>query len=183
MNGGTVSPSPSSAPAGAFVGRSPLGDLAGWVTDVVERLGYAGVALLVALESLVPPVPSELILPLAGYLTGQGRLWYPAVVLAALTLLGVAAARRAECTLLGRRPCRQPAAPPGRQEAAVPAVEPVRTAHPRAVETRAIGAVASSPRSRRTGPPRPQAWAPRRLVRGRNAPVAAPRPDRVTPPR
>ena len=50
---------------------------------MVERLGYAGVALPVALESLVSPVPSELILPLAGYLTGQGRLWYPAVVLAA----------------------------------------------------------------------------------------------------
>ena len=97
-------------------------------------------------------------------------------VLAALTLLGVAAASRAERAFLGRLPCRQPAAPPGRPESAVPAIEPVRTAHPRAVDTRAIGAFASSPRPRRAGPPR-------RLERGRNAPVAAPRPARVTPPR
>ena len=62
---------------------NPFGDLAGWVTDVIEALGYAGVAVLVALENVFPPIPSEVILPLAGFLAGQGRFSLPAVVLAA----------------------------------------------------------------------------------------------------
>jgi membrane protein DedA with SNARE-associated domain len=32
--------------------------LADWVTDVVDSLGYIGVALLVALENVFPPIPS-----------------------------------------------------------------------------------------------------------------------------
>ena len=62
---------------------SLFGDLAGWVTDVIERLGYLGVAVLVALENVFPPIPSEVILPLSGFLAGQGRFWLPAVILAA----------------------------------------------------------------------------------------------------
>ncbi len=61
----------------------PLAPLAEWVTNVVESLGYVGVACLIALENLFPPIPSELILPLAGFLTGQGRFSLPAVVAAA----------------------------------------------------------------------------------------------------
>jgi membrane protein DedA with SNARE-associated domain len=60
-----------------------LDGLAGWATDVIESLGYAGVALLIVLENLFPPIPSEAILPLAGFLAGQGRLWLPAVIGAA----------------------------------------------------------------------------------------------------
>ena len=60
-----------------------LGGLAEWVTNVIESLGYAGVAALIALENVFPPIPSELILPLAGFLAGQGRFWFPAVVVAA----------------------------------------------------------------------------------------------------
>lgn len=37
-----------------------------WVITVVETLGYLGVGALVALENLFPPIPSEVILPLAG---------------------------------------------------------------------------------------------------------------------
>lgn len=48
-------------------------DLTDWVTDVVHALGYVGVAFLVALESVLPPIPSELILPLAGFVAGQGE--------------------------------------------------------------------------------------------------------------
>jgi membrane protein DedA with SNARE-associated domain len=44
-----------------------------WVTDVVDALGYLGVAFLVALENLFPPIPSEVVLPLAGFVAGQGR--------------------------------------------------------------------------------------------------------------
>jgi membrane protein DedA with SNARE-associated domain len=60
-----------------------LTGLSGWVVDVVESLGPIGVGLLVLLENLFPPVPSEVILPLAGYLAGTGRLGVVQVVLAA----------------------------------------------------------------------------------------------------
>ncbi len=60
-----------------------LSGIASWVTDVVEELGYIGLLLMVALENVFPPIPSELILPLAGFLTGQGRMWFPGAVLAA----------------------------------------------------------------------------------------------------
>lgn len=58
-------------------------DLAGWVVGVVERFGLAGVAFLVALENLVPPVPSEVVLPMAGFAVARGSFSFPAVVLAA----------------------------------------------------------------------------------------------------
>ena len=49
-----------------------IDNLTEWVTDVVNALGYVGVAFLVALESVVPPIPSELVLPLAGFVAGRG---------------------------------------------------------------------------------------------------------------
>ncbi len=51
-----------------------FGDLAAWAVDVIDRLGYVGLALLIALENLFPPIPSEVILPLAGFLTNDGRM-------------------------------------------------------------------------------------------------------------
>ncbi|XVU23681.1 DedA family protein [Actinoplanes sp. CA-054009] len=45
-----------------------------FVTDLVERFGGPGAGLAVALENLFPPIPSEVILPLAGFLAGQGRM-------------------------------------------------------------------------------------------------------------
>ncbi len=50
-----------------------LDDIASWVTTVVETLGYLGVAFLVALENVFPPIPSEVILPLAGFVAGEGE--------------------------------------------------------------------------------------------------------------
>src|SRR3546814_1159214 len=44
-----------------------LGGLAGWVVDVIERIGAPGVGALVALETAFPPIPSEVILPFAGF--------------------------------------------------------------------------------------------------------------------
>lgn len=54
-----------------------LQDLTKWVSDVVESLGYVGVALLVALENVLPPIPSEVVLGLAGYVASHGdaSLW------------------------------------------------------------------------------------------------------------
>ena len=57
--------------------------LATFATNVIEAVGYPGVALLIFLENLFPPIPSEAILPLAGFLAGQGRLWLPAIIIAA----------------------------------------------------------------------------------------------------
>jgi membrane protein DedA with SNARE-associated domain len=48
-----------------------LSGLAEWVTDVIERLGYVGVALLVFLENLFPPIPSEVVLPFAGFVASD----------------------------------------------------------------------------------------------------------------
>jgi len=60
-----------------------LGGLTGWIAGVIDSLGEVGVGLLVALENLVPPVPSELVLTMAGYLAGEGRMNVILVVVAA----------------------------------------------------------------------------------------------------
>jgi len=60
-----------------------FGDLAEWVKDVIESLGYPGVVFIVALENLFPPIPSEVVLPFAGFLSGEGRFDFWLVVLAA----------------------------------------------------------------------------------------------------
>ncbi|MEU4218799.1 DedA family protein [Actinoplanes sp. NPDC026623] len=60
-----------------------LGGLTGWVASVIESLGAAGVGLLVALENLVPPIPSEIVLSMAGYLASTGRVDVVLVALAA----------------------------------------------------------------------------------------------------
>ncbi|MFM2114942.1 MAG: hypothetical protein RI908_683 [Actinomycetota bacterium] len=49
-----------------------LSDLATWVQDVIESLGYLGVALLVIAENLCPPIPSEIVLPFAGFVARRG---------------------------------------------------------------------------------------------------------------
>ncbi|MFC4017202.1 DedA family protein [Micromonospora sp. GCM10011542] len=52
----------------------PQGEMVGFVSDLVERLGGPGAGLAVALENLFPPIPSEVILPLAGFVAAQGRI-------------------------------------------------------------------------------------------------------------
>ena len=48
--------------------------LTGFAADVLTSLGDVGVGVLVFLEVLIPPIPSEVILPFAGYLTQSGEL-------------------------------------------------------------------------------------------------------------
>ena len=75
------------------------GEVAQWVFSIVDRLGEIGVGLLIFLENLIPPVPSEVILPLAGFRASTGALnvWlvWPAAtlgsVLGALVLYGLGA--------------------------------------------------------------------------------------------
>ncbi|MDG4815194.1 MULTISPECIES: DedA family protein [Micromonospora] len=64
--------------------------LTGWVADVIGALGAVGVALLVALESIIPPIPSEIVLAMAGYLASQGQFNVVLIVVAATvgSLLG-----------------------------------------------------------------------------------------------
>jgi membrane protein DedA with SNARE-associated domain len=48
--------------------------LVGWVLDLMERLGEVGVAVAVFAETFLPPIPSEAVLPVAGYLAYEGRM-------------------------------------------------------------------------------------------------------------
>ncbi|WP_207477765.1 DedA family protein [Arenibaculum pallidiluteum] len=52
-----------------------------WIVGVVERTGYVGVAVLMFLENVFPPIPSELIMPLAGFASAKGDLQLSLVVL------------------------------------------------------------------------------------------------------
>ena len=47
------------------------------VTQIYEAVGYLGVALWVAIESVIIPIPSELVLPFAGFLVGEGAAIEP----------------------------------------------------------------------------------------------------------
>jgi membrane protein DedA with SNARE-associated domain len=50
------------------------GGIAGWAIRIMETLGAPGAGLAVALENLFPPIPSEVILPLAGFTASQGDM-------------------------------------------------------------------------------------------------------------
>lgn len=54
-----------------------------WATRIIEDIGLLGVALLVALESIIPPIPSELVLLLAGFNVDQGNFSFLGAVAAA----------------------------------------------------------------------------------------------------
>jgi membrane protein DedA with SNARE-associated domain len=66
-----------------------LDGLKTFMIGLVEAMGYAGLAVLSLLENLVPPVPSEFVLPFAGFLVAEGRL-NALLVLLATTLGGFA---------------------------------------------------------------------------------------------
>jgi membrane protein DedA with SNARE-associated domain len=61
-----------------------------WITGIIEQSGYFGIALLMFAENLFPPIPSELIMPLAGFTAARGDLNIFLVVIAgsAGSLLG-----------------------------------------------------------------------------------------------
>ena len=69
--------------------HSIVADLARFIIAVISASGYAGVALLMAIESACIPLPSEIIMPFAGYLVHTGRL----------SLIGVATAGALGCNL------------------------------------------------------------------------------------
>lgn len=57
---------------GTTGGEQDLGGVAGWAVDLMEKLGGPGAGLAIALENLFPPMPSEVILPLAGFTASRG---------------------------------------------------------------------------------------------------------------
>lgn len=88
----TLTPAPVGAGAEYLMARLPastevtrtaaaagdLGGIAGWAVGVMETLGVLGAALLIFAENLFPPLPSEVILPLAGFTASLGTfslLW------------------------------------------------------------------------------------------------------------
>jgi len=68
---------------GCLVFRPRGVGLTRWAIDVVGSLGLAGLAGIIALENLFPPIPSEVALPLAGFLVARSTLSFPAAVGAA----------------------------------------------------------------------------------------------------
>lgn len=51
--------------------------------EFISDFGYLAVGLLIFLENVFPPIPSELILPLAGFLADPADMWLPGVVASA----------------------------------------------------------------------------------------------------
>jgi len=53
-----------------------------WILDIVRTLGEFGIGLLMLAESVVFPIPSEYVMPLAGYLSAQGAMNFWGALLA-----------------------------------------------------------------------------------------------------
>jgi len=47
--------------------------IAEWITGVMATLGYPGLVFMMALESMIAPVPSEIVMPFAGFLVVKGQ--------------------------------------------------------------------------------------------------------------
>ena len=65
----------------AAAASSDQGGITGFLLDLVERLGAVGVGFAILLETVIPPIPSEAVLGLAGVLINDGRLSVVPVVL------------------------------------------------------------------------------------------------------
>ena len=53
-----------------------------WATAIIESLGYGGLVFLMVLENVFPPIPSEVILPFAGFTASKGQLSLIGVIVA-----------------------------------------------------------------------------------------------------
>ena len=60
---------------------SQQGGITGWLLELVDTLGPLGVGISILLETVVPPIPSEAVLGLAGVLINQGRMSIVPVIL------------------------------------------------------------------------------------------------------
>ncbi|WP_413678722.1 DedA family protein [Prochlorococcus sp. MIT 0916] len=71
-----------------FISSLPL--LIGNAVETNQLIGYGAILIAMLLENLIPPIPSELIMPLGGFYVSQGQLDFLPVVLAGLigTVMG-----------------------------------------------------------------------------------------------
>ncbi|MEU8379333.1 DedA family protein [Streptosporangium sp. NPDC048865] len=77
--------------------------IAGWAINLMETLGAPGAGLAIALENLFPPLPSEVILPLAGFTASKGDMGlFDAVLWTTIGSVVGALALYAVGALLGR---------------------------------------------------------------------------------
>lgn len=77
--------------------------LVNWLLETIGTMGYPGIFLLMAMESSIVPVPSELVMPPAGYLIHQGRMaWLPAILAGTFGSLAGAYANYFAAHYLGR---------------------------------------------------------------------------------
>jgi len=60
-----------------------LGCMEQWISEVMEAYGYVGIFLLIAIENLFPPIPSEVILTFGGFMTTTSNLTIVGVIVAA----------------------------------------------------------------------------------------------------
>ena len=58
------------------------GGMIKWIVGLVSSMGIYGVAILMAIENVVLPLPSELIMPLAGFASSRGRVSLAGVIIA-----------------------------------------------------------------------------------------------------
>jgi membrane protein DedA with SNARE-associated domain len=67
-----------------------LESFAHWVQSIVRDVGYPGVFILITLESTLVPIPSELVMPFAGFMASQGEFSLPVILVinSAAALLG-----------------------------------------------------------------------------------------------
>jgi membrane protein DedA with SNARE-associated domain len=70
-------------PRSAAAADPEMGGLSGLVLQLIDALGEWGVALMLFVETVFPPIPSEVILPLAGFLAGAGQMNLVLVLVAA----------------------------------------------------------------------------------------------------
>lgn len=60
---------------------SVLDSIVQWVVSLIAALGGPGVAFAIGIENLFPPIPSEVVLPLAGFAVAQGKMSFVSAVL------------------------------------------------------------------------------------------------------
>ena len=67
-----------------------LEQVAGWIEELIAAIGYPGIVLVMAIENIFPPIPSEAVLPFAGSLSAKGELdfWWVVAAGTAGSLLG-----------------------------------------------------------------------------------------------
>ncbi|MBK0064036.1 MULTISPECIES: DedA family protein [unclassified Acinetobacter] len=53
-----------------------------WIIQIIESLGYFGIAFLMFMDNIFPPIPSEVIMPSAGYTASRGQLQIVGVIVA-----------------------------------------------------------------------------------------------------